>query len=183
MAFLIFERLAIGAEGILRPTSETYKLGGYNLIYEAWQQKGRPIDTGWHVTADELIRLHSGGAHRHEDRRLIIDFDPNATWRIGLVELLEIRAFTWGDGKGNPSWTPLMLRMQDVFYEEYDVPITPAQKVDILASLPEPESGASDFIEFLYLNGPEYGWNWGMNGMTKAVFLYGEARNYFRQFF
>lgn len=183
MAFLLFERMYNGGDSVIRPTGARYSLGGYNLIYQAWQQKGSPTDAGWHVTADELIRLQTGNVNSYADRRLVIDFDPKATWRIGLIELLDIYAFTWGDGQNGPSWTPLMLRMRDVLYEEYDQPLTPSQKDSILARLPEPADDGLDFVEFLYLNGPNYGWNWGKNGMTNAVFLQGAARDYFRQFF
>ena len=183
MAFLLFERLTEAGKSVIRPTGETFSLGGYNLIFQAWQHKGSPTDTGWHITADELIRLRTGNAFSYEERRLVIDFDPTADWRIGLIELLDVYAFTWGDGNGGASWTPLMLRMRDVFYGELDPPLTPGHKQSMLASLPEPADDSSDFVEFLYLNGPTHGWNWGKNGMTNAVFLQGAARDYFRKFF
>ena len=153
------------------------------MIYKAWEKHGNPINTGWHVSADELIGLHTNDRHDSTTRRLIIDFDPQATWRIGLIELLDIYAYTWGDGNGGPSWTPLMLRLRDILYEEYDPPLDQPQKAAILDNLPEPSPDIPDFVEFLYLNGPRYGWNWGKNGMTNAVFLQGEARGYFRRFF
>jgi len=109
---------------------------------------------------DEFIRLHTNHTDDHTTMRLIIDFDPNATWRIGLIELLDVYAFTWSDGNGGPAWTPIMLRLRDVLYEEYDPPIDQAKKAAVLAELPEPEPNSSDFVEFLYLNGPSYGWNW-----------------------
>ncbi|MEW6291512.1 MAG: hypothetical protein AB1545_16875 [Thermodesulfobacteriota bacterium] len=184
MAFLLFKKVAgNGNPIIIRPTGELYALGGYNLIFQAWQQQGSPLDTGWHVTADELIRLHTGNVNSYSDRRLVIDFDPNATWRIGLIELLDIYAFTWGDGNGGALWTPLMLRMRDIYYEEFDQPFTALQKHSIIKNLPEPNDNLEDFVEFLYLNGSAYGWNWGKNGMTNAAFIQGAARDYFRQFF
>jgi len=76
-----------------------------------------------------------------------------------------------------------MLRLRNVLYEEYDSPIDQARKTEILSDLPEPASNGPDFVEFLYLNGTLYGWNWGKNGMTNAVFLQGAARDYFRKFF
>jgi len=188
MAFLIFERDVKDGHPIIRPTGETFSLAGYNLIYKIWRQKGCPIDTGWHVTADELIRLETNNAHSNANRRLVIDFDPRSTWRIGLVELLDIYAFTWGGGMNDPSepaWTPMMLRMRDVHYREFEPPttITPSQKQSMIENLPESSFGSSDFMEFLYLNGPRNGWNWGRNGMTNSAFLQGAARDYFRRFF
>ena len=183
MAFLLFERTVVGGRPVIQPTGSTVKLAGYNLLYKAWEIHGRPVDKGWHATADELIRLHTNGAHDYATRRLIIDFDPNATWRIGIIELLDVHAYTWSDGNGGPSWTPLMLRLRDVHYEEYDPPIDQIKKAEILSNLPEQASDNPDFVEFLYLNGPSYGWNWGKNGMSNAAFLQGAARDYFRKFF
>ena len=79
----------------------------------------------------------------------------------------------------------MMLRMREVHYEEFEPPatITPSQKQSILENLPDSSLSSSDFMEFLYLNGPRYGWNWGRSGMTNAVFLQGAAREYFRKFF
>jgi len=97
---------------------------------------------------------------------------------------LDVYAFTWSDGEGRPSWTPLMLRLRDLYIEEFDTPIDQDRKQLILSQLKlkEPAPDSPDFIEFLYLNSNQ-GWKWGKNGMTNAVFLHGEARNYFRQFF
>ncbi len=78
MAFLIFERVIENGSPILRPTGESFSLAGYNLIYQAWEKHGRPIDQGWHVTADELIQLQSKEQYAHDVRRLVIDFDPKA---------------------------------------------------------------------------------------------------------
>jgi len=77
----------------------------------------------------------------------------------------------------------MLFRLRDVHYKEYDPPIDQGSKAAILSDLPEPDSDDPEFVEFLYLNGPAYGWNWGKNGMTNAVFLQGAARDYFRQYF
>jgi hypothetical protein len=183
MAFLLFEREVVGVRPMIRPTGTQFSLGGYNLIYQSWLAHGSPVDNGWHATAEELIQILTEQAQNYSTRRLIIDFDPNATWRIGLIELLDVYAYTWSDGNGGPSWTPLMLRLRDVHYEEYDPPIDQARKAEIFSDLKEPGLDSPDFVEFLYLNGPAYGWKWGKNGMTNTVFLQGAARDYFRTFF
>ncbi|MDA8429380.1 MAG: hypothetical protein M0T70_09010 [Geobacteraceae bacterium] len=180
MAFCVFERATIEGTSILTFTGETFSLAGYNLIHEAWQNRGCPLDQGWHVDADELIQLYTAGTESSQTRRLIIDFDPSSTKRFGLIEILDLYAFTWSDEEGKASWTPLMLRMRDVLYLEFPEGITADQKNELLASIKEPEYGDADFVEFLYLNGASNGWNWGRNGMTNAVFLQGAAREYFR---
>jgi len=47
----------------------------------------------------------------------------------------------------------------------------------------EIDAYGSEFVEFLYLQGDDGGWNWGRNGSTNAAILHGEAREYFRKFF
>ena len=175
MAFLLYQR----ANGILTPTGQPFKLAGYNLIYNAWVKLDRPVNIGWHISAEELIRLHTNNAAGSATRALLIDFDPYARWRIGVIELLDIYVYTFGEGQTEPTWSPLMLRMRDIFYEEYDDEIDDAKKAAILGSLQEPQN-PNEFVEFLYLTGP---WGWGKNGMTNAAFLHGPARAYFRQFF
>ena len=183
MAFHLFEQSVVSGRTVIRPTGSKFSLAGCNLIYKAWLAHGRPLDNGWRITADELIQILTDRAHNCTTRRLVIDFDPKATWRIGILELLDVYAFTWSDGNGAPSWTPIMLRLRDIFYKEYNPPIGQAGKSAVLSELPEPEPNCPDFVEFLYLNGPSYGWTWGKNGMTNAAFLQGRARDYFRQFF
>jgi hypothetical protein len=137
------------------------------------------------VDADELIRLRLGDEHSREIRGLVIDFDPKARRRIGLVELLDIYAYTFGGTQaygGEASWTPLLLRLRDLFYEEYSGEISAEEKRQKLASIPEPVDPVES-VEFLYLNGTSQGWNWGKNGMTNAAFIQGAARDYFRQYF
>lgn len=182
MAFLIFERIyGNGGAVVLRPTGESFRLAGYNLIYKAWEERGQPIDQGWHVSAAELIQIDSKDLQTYDTRRMVIDFHPNARRRIGLIELLDVYAYTWGDDDaGQVFWTPLMLRMRDVYYEEYESEITAQRKSEIMQQLPEPGDDTPDFVEFLYL---QHNWNWGKNGMTNAAFLRGEARAYFREFF
>jgi len=180
---MIFDRKQVNGKFVFCSTNETFKLAGYNLLHAAWKKRDGPIEVGWHVTTDELIKLHYDSAQDSNSKRFVVDFDPNATRRIGLIELLDVYAFTWRSKSGEPEWTPLMLRFRDFFYEEYQPSIDPARKAEIVSCLEEPKDSTTDFVEFLYLNGPQFGWNWGMNGMTNAAFLNGRARDYFRKFF
>ena len=45
-----------------------------------------------------------------------------------------------------------MLRLRDVYYEEYEEEISNEEKKQTIASLPEPTDD-TDFVESLYLNG------------------------------
>ena len=181
MAFLLYERLTDSGASILRPTGENFRLAGYNLVFQAWEKRCKPTNQGWHVSADELVRIHTSGAENNQTRRLIIDFHPSSVRRIGLIELLDIYAYTYeADTPGDAGWTPMMFRLRDIFYEEYDHDITPDEKALTTNSLSESQIG-DEFVEFLYLGGPS--WAWGKNGKTNAVFLKKPVREYFRTFF
>ena len=90
MAFLYYQR----ENGILKNTSQSFSLAGYNLIYQLWELKGKPTDQGWHVSADELIKKYSNEKDSHSTAALVIDFDPSSKWRIGIIELLDIYIYT-----------------------------------------------------------------------------------------
>lgn len=170
-------------KGELNYTDQYFSLAGYNLIYRVWTKRGRPTDAGWHVSADELIREHTEGKESIRTNAFLIDFHPSARTRVGIIELLDVYAYTYsGATNADARWTPIMLRLRDVLYEEYDAPITDAEKGQIISSISDPNNKV-DFVEFLYLNGSDKGWNWGRNGMTNAAFIHGPAREYFRRFF
>ena len=116
MAFLVFEETVAGNKAVLRPTGATFSLAGHNLLYRAWESRGRPLDVGWMVTREDLVELQFGTEADKEKLRLVIDFHPTSTGRIGLIEPINIYAFTWDDGEGGALWTPLMLCLRDVFY-------------------------------------------------------------------
>ena len=179
MAFLYYQR----KNGVLNKTGNTFSLAGYNLIFKLWELKGKPTDQGWHVSADDLIKEHSSGKESQASGALIIDFDPNAKWRIGLIELLDIYLYTYSGATRDVSgWSPMMLRFRDVMYKEYDHEIREEEKSEMLDKIHDPDN-KEDFVEFLYLNGTDKGWNWGRNGMTNAAFIQSPAREYFRKYF
>jgi hypothetical protein len=179
MAFLIYKK----HYDFLYSTGEYYSLAGYNLIYNLWKKLGQPTEQGWHATANDLIYEHTGGKESYDTLRLLVDFHPSATWRIGLIELLDIYIYTYVAEKENEaSWSPMMLRFRDIYYEEFEYEITLAEKGKKIERLRAPDS-QEDFIEFLYLNGTNQGWNWGTNGRTNAAFIQGAARDFFRKYF
>lgn len=181
MTFLVFEEFVAEGKQALRPTGEQFSLAGYNLLHRAWVGLGKPLDKGWHVTRDDLLNLYFDNRARPDGARLVIDFHPSATGRIGLIEPQDIYAYTFGR-EGGALWTPLMLRLSDVYYAEYETALTPEAKAEIMGRIPIDFAG-EEAIEFLYLNGDDKGWNWGRNGTTNAAFIQGGARTYFKQFF
>jgi len=178
MPFLVYEK----QDDYLFATGKHFSLAGYNLIYRLWEKAGRPINQGWHMSADDLIQEHTGGKGTIDTHALLVNFHPGAKTRIELIEILDIYAYTYpGETQDTAGWKPMMLRLRDVFYEEYKHEISREEKTEKLKRLKAPVSD-EDFIEFLYLNGDDKGWNWGSNGMTNAAFIHGPARQYFRQF-
>ena len=179
MAFLYYQK--DGEKLINR--RRFFSLAGYNLIFRLWESRGKPTDQGWHVTTDDLIKAYTEGSDSHETGALIIDFRPSSKRCIGLIELLDIYLYTYSGAKrGDAGWSPMMLRFRDILYEEYDSEFADSDKIEKMREIRIPANG-DDFVEFLYLNGSDKGWNWGMNGMTNAAFIQGPARDYFRQYF
>ena len=179
MAFLIYERLNNNGADLLRATGKRFSLAGYNLIYYAWQKRGKPTNQGWRVDANELIQIYSEGKNSYEDLRLIIDFDPGSTKRIALIELLEIYVYSYEAGNSSrASWSPMMLKIRTVYYDDGYEHITKEEKNKKISEFPANYS-EEDTVEFLYLRGDREGWNWGSNGRTNAAFISGDARKIF----
>lgn len=179
MTFMFYDR----KRGDLIQTGMYYSLAGYNLIFHLWEKRGKPTNQGWHISADDLIREYTKDKGSIQTNALLIDFHPNARNRIGIIELMDIYAYTYSSAtEQEAEWTPMMVRLRDVLYEEYDEEISDVGKEEKIKILNEPSS-KEDFIEFLYLNGSDKGWNWGRNGMTNAAFIHGPAREYFRKYF
>lgn len=132
------------------------------------------------MTSDELIKEHTNGTGSAKTHSLVIDFHPQSNKRIGLIEINAIYAYTYADDN-DAEWTPLMLKLQDVYYEEFDKELSAIEKAEkknrvILGN------ERNEIVEFLYVNGKSLGWNWGRNGMTNAAFLRKDALQYFKQF-
>jgi len=177
MAFKLFKKERSGTGVYYSDARQDYKLAGYNLLYKLWNKRNKPTDRGWSVTADELLKEHGEG-FSSGDYALVIDFHPSSKSRIGLVEIEAIHVYTYGGSTG-ASWSPMMLELRDVYYnEDLDQPLTPSRKQDILARL-ELSPTRQKVIEFLYLNG----WNCGRNGNTNAAFIHDAARRYFQHAF
>lgn len=179
MTFLVYHSDA----SFLEKTGLNFRLAGYNLVRRIWESRGKPVGRGWHISRDDLNANFEPANKTEWPYRFLIDFDPDAKRRIGLVELLDIYVYTFaGLESGKASWSPMMFRLRDVMYEEFESEISLEEKEKHIYRVPDPES-KDDFVEFLYLHGSDQGWRWGVNGMTNAAFIHGPAREYFRQYF
>ncbi len=105
-----------------------------------------------------MARKYSDGNESYETSRLLIDFDPNSKWRIGLIELLDIYIYTYSGAKPNEAgWSPMMLRLRDVVYEGFENEISKEEKEKKIKEIQDPNY-EEDFVEFLYTNGSDKGW-------------------------
>ena len=178
MAYWKFERFQHNGETLVRPAGKI-KLGGRNLIYEAWKGLGRPLDEGWRVSARELVEINGDDPAQV---LLVIDWNPNSETYIGLAELLGVYAYTWSGDGDVPEWTPVMFSMRSLLDE--GVENTEQKRVRLDAGLAEPDPDKSDFVSFLYMAGEAGGWSWRRGrGTNAAAFLEVPAREYFRRFF
>jgi hypothetical protein len=178
MAFMIFKKERTGDGVFYSNAHQGYKLAGYGLLYELWNKRNKPVECGWSVTAADLLKEHSE-EFSADNFALVIDFHPSATNRIGLVEIEAIHVYTYGNENG-VFWSPIMLELRDVYYDEdFDEPLTAGRKEEILSRF-DLSPTREKIVEFLYLQG---GWNWGRNGSTNAAFIKDDARKYFQKFF
>ena len=96
-------------------------LAGHQLTYRAWQNRGRPLNEGWDVSVDELIRLHSNSARNSDSHAFIVDYDPSSRARLALIELLHIYLYTYGDPSNQrATFSPLLLRFRDTLTRPLD---------------------------------------------------------------
>ena len=175
---MIFKKERSGTGLCYSNANQGYKLAGYNLLYKLWNKRNKPVECGWSVTAADLLKEH-GEEFSSDNYALVIDFHPSATNRIGLVEIEAIHVYTYGN-INDVFWSPIMLELRDVYYDEdFDEPLTADRKREILSRLVLTPT-RQKIVEFLYLQG---GWNWGRNGSTNAAFIRDDARRYFQPHF
>lgn len=180
MTFLVFEVINT-PKPHLCVTGAEFQLAGRNLLFDAWERRHRPINAGWDVSADELISDTTGGTESYATRRLIIDCDPNSPTKVSLTEILHIYAFIYGNN-GSAEWTPLMLKLRDVYYDDDCSSMDATKRTTLYQNLKIPADSPA-IMEFLYLHGDDKGWRFGRNGMTNAVFLHPQTRDFFRPYF
>ncbi len=159
-----------------------YRLAGHNLIYGAWMARGRPVNRGWTLDSSDLQAAYDP---KYEGTlAFLIDFDPGSTTRIGIIGIERIHLYTYGDRSTKTAiWSPAMLELVDIMYDDDYTRLKPDQKAGILETIQTKRDKETRFVEFLYLNGDKESWNWGRNGSTNAAFIQAAARDYFRRFF
>lgn len=191
MSFLIFNVETINGTKYYTNSKQHFKLAGYknqNLLYNLWCKptgcEPKPINKGWSVNKDDLIRIYSP---EQKDIAFCIDYHPNSKDRIGIVEIDKIHLFTIGEDENADNisntkvdWVPMMLELKTVLYLNNLKGTLTTEEKDIHLSKIKIEQ-QKRVIEFLYLKGET--WNWGKNGMTNASFIEEKPREYFKKFF
>lgn len=159
------------------------KLAGRKAIYNLWLKKGSPLDNGWLITQDDLLKEVTSNNEHFNDFRIIIDFYPSSKDRIELIEILEIYPYTYGNVEGSASWSVLMLRVRDFWKTYHGKKIELSERDKLLENITCDKSYEGDIFEFLYLQGEENGWVPGRVGFVNAAFIHKPARDYFKKWF
>jgi hypothetical protein len=163
-----------------------FKMAGWEgLIYQTWIRREKPLG-GWTITHQQLLETYSlqynDESCTNENYALVIDFHPSSKDRIALIEIERIHVYTYGTEDKYAYWSPMMLELRKLYYDDEIEEFSEEYKKNILEDI-EVSENREQIVEFLYLNGDDYCWNWGRNGMTNAVFIEQDARNFFRPFF
>lgn len=177
MSFLLYQKVFKEDKIFYLNSNSNYKLAGFGLIHSLWIKLGRPINSGWSITSEQILK-EVNPEYSEVSHSLIIDYHPSSKEEIGLIEINKIHLYTYGENN-KALWTPMMLLLNDVYYND-DIQ---EQNKDELINSFEPLINGKKIFEFLYLNGDNYSWNWGRSGMTNAAFIHEEARRYFSPFF
>lgn len=167
----------------LTATGDPFPLAGNGPIKRLWEQRGKPLEQGWSVTADDIIGALNIPEEKRKYTRLIIDFHPGSNTRIAMVELEEVYLYTYSyeeNGEMLPEWTPMLNRYRSVYYKEFDRPLSDGEREDRKQKF-DIVSDSKPLFSFRYLKGKN--WLYGKPGATNAAFIYGEALDYFRRYF
>lgn len=180
MPFYLYRRFQENSKEFLEKQRQI-KLAGHNMKC-LWRKKGKPINAGWHISLDDIIQENISEGNDARDHTVIIDLDPSSRKIITLLELSDIYAFTYGQNSV-VSWTVLMLKLKEIFAHS-DKNLTSKKREQIIHKIQNPaDNEKSAATEFLYLQGENRGWNWGMVGYVNAALIYEDAKEFFKKYF
>lgn len=186
MSFMLFWKKWVDGKLYYENANDEFNLAGNKngLIHKMWVKRGKPVEQGWTTSADELLKIYADeynySCYNGNECALIVDFHPGSQKRIGIIEIDTIHVYTYGD-EDYVEWSPLMLELTEVYSKNEISDFSDTLKQNILNQI-EVSEKRERIVEFLYLNGDKYSWNWGKNGATNAVFLYRGAIEYFKKF-
>lgn len=185
MAHLLYSVIKTNNEKQLALKGDYHLAGKHKgLIYALWNDRGCPMDEGWHITKSNLIDKVNQTLHTQDDLRFIVDWFPKAKDWIAFKEIEDIYVYSesWPTSSSEREfWTILMLVLKDVQVAIDGKPVADAKRQFSYA-----DQQVSEFektYEFLYLKGKQHGWVYGTSGMTNAAFIRGNARKFFSKYF
>ena len=117
MPAFLYERSTTDGKRLLNQ-SRQISLAGFGALHSLWSSKGKPIDTGWHITAADLVAYAISPNGNVSDHEIIIDAAPSVKSLVDLVQVVDIHVYTYGNDAGGASWSNLMLRVKDVCWAE-----------------------------------------------------------------
>lgn len=186
MSFLLYKMNSVN--GTLEATGRDFQLAGNNIIKKLWEEKGRPLDKGWQITAKDIIRAAPSLSADTDNLHPVSDYHPNADNRIGIVEICDIYLYTFSQDENlqEPEWTPMMLKLRTLYYEKFDTDLSSeeiAAKKQSIKLPPNYDTPTDDSWTFTFLYVKGSSWNFGKPGSANGTFIEGGALRYFRPFF
>jgi hypothetical protein len=156
-------------------------IGGRNLIYRIWNKRRKPIKELWVIDREELIQEATNGMNS-TTHRIFFYYKPYAENQKGLllIEPMKIYAYTYEEC-GKPDWTILFLKMKELINAESNRILTRVEREKLIKNISGPIRHKNVY-EFLYLQGEDGGWKWGMVGNVNAALIYSDALNEFKKY-
>lgn len=161
---------------------DSVAMAGYNVIYNQWKKKGEPRNEGWQIESNDLVNELQAKVGPDYCPAILIDYDPSGKEEVVLLQVNHIYAYTYAcEDTGKVWWTPIMIRMRKVFEKSLPDGVDAKQRKNLISRFDAEYQ--EEVIEFLYLQGEDRGWNWGMVGRVNAALIPPDARKFFRQYF
>lgn len=186
MSFMFFKKEIKNAKIFYSNDYSDFQLAGWGgLIYQTWIRRDKPLG-GWTITQEDLLETYrlqySDDSCTSDNYSLVIDFHPGSKERIALIEIERVHVYTYGTPEKYIHWSPMMLELRKLYYDDEIDDFSSDYKDEVLGEI-EVATNREQIVEFLYLNGDDLCWNWGRNGMTNAVFIEKDSRDFFKLFF
>jgi hypothetical protein len=170
MPYIVYRTTKLATGGVRYHNPKQVSLAGRGLIQSTLRRLGvlGESDSGWTISASDLLQTANYAPDIHA---LVIDTAP----RRPTVSLFQARSIV---GYSYSSWTPIMLRLEQLFVDEP----APISTEETKREFNDDECERCAVRSILYLKGgyAEGDWNWGGNSRTTAALLWDDAWTFFR---
>ena len=148
-----------------------YKIFECKNLYHRLSEEDNGI--GWEITKEDLNKQIIADDWGIGDYEIVFDIEPKKK-KTNLMQLECIHVFSHNYGDDCVYWSVLMLELKSVLYHNTEI----KNKENFI-----PDDSKGNTKEFLYLQGDDGSWNYGMVGRMNAALLEPDAVDYFRQYF